>query len=82
MGIKSGPAGRKHDDRVKWLFEHCELSEEFGYLLNILSNESNTLSLSELEEMYFCDLEEYNIMLDILARGKLASHIDNMPKEK
>lgn len=82
MGIRKGIAGRKHEQRVELLFKHCNLSDEFGYILNIMSNEMNTLSLLELEEMYFFELEEYNIMLDILARGKLANHIDNMPKEK
>ena len=52
-------------------------------MLPIISNESNCEQYSELlDDWTFVELEEYKTMLDILARGKLASTLDNMPSDK
>lgn len=81
MGLREGKHGREHSRRVKQLFKYCDLGEEHVYLINILANENNCMSFKELCDMSFCDLEKYNIMLDIMSRGKLASTLDNMPKQ-
>lgn len=52
-------------------------------MLPIISNENNSEQYSTmLDEWTFLELDEYKMMLDILARGKLASTLDNMPSEK
>lgn len=59
------------------------MSWEAQYMLPIISNENNSEQYSELlDEWVFVELEEYKTMLDILARGKLASTLDNMPSER
>lgn len=57
------------------------MSLESQYLLPILSSEFNCESYFELLDWPFPELDEYKTMLDILARGKAASTLDNMPKE-
>lgn len=50
------------------------------YIMDILSSEENKSSPCELLEMPFCELDELKTVYSIMAQGKLATQIDNQPK--
>jgi|TARA_A100001391_G_scaffold193895_4_gene169713 hypothetical protein len=49
--------------------------------MDIVASEENKMSLDEILELPFYEIENIKMVHDIISRGKLASQLDNKPKE-
>lgn len=82
MGLKSGIHTRRHRDRVSFLCKNNLLSVEYQYILDVISHKENNLSPTEILDLPFYEIENIRNVLDIISRGKLASQLDNKPKQE
>ncbi len=81
MGLKSGIHTRRHRDRVNFFCNNSLLGIEYQYVMDIVASEENKMSLDEILELPFYEIENIKMVHDIISRGKLASQLDNKPKE-
>ena len=82
MGIKTGRHTRRYRERLEFICNNNLLGIEYQYILDIVSSKENTLSPLEILELPFYELENIKMLQDILARGNIASQLDNQPKQE